>query len=90
MSLTEKNYGFSVGNHWVEVQGRNKAIHPKWSLIVDENVVDTITDTGKILLSTTIDNNNLEVLVNQGNFGDVKVKVMLGGKKIQEYGGFLA
>lgn len=90
MSLTEKKYGFSLGEHWVEVIGETKTVNPRWSLLVDKNIVDSKTKTGEFVLNATVDKSHLEVRVDQGSFGGVKIEVMLDDRKIQEHSGFLA
>lgn len=89
MSLTQKKYGFSVDGHWVEVLGETKTVHPKWSVLIDNETADTKNQSGEFQLSATIDGKNLSVNITQGNFGDVNVTVELNGAKIQEFSGFL-
>lgn len=89
MSLTQKKYGFMVGSHWVEVLGETKAVHPKWSVLIDGESADTKNLTGEFQLSATVDGKHLSVDIAQGGFGDVNVTVELDNSKIQEFSGFL-
>lgn len=89
MSLTQKKYGFSVDGHWIEVLGETKTVHPKWSLLIDDETVDTKNKSGEFQLSATISDKKLSVNITQGNLGDVSVTVELNGRKVQEFSGFL-
>lgn len=89
MSMTSKRYGFKVDEHWVEVLGATKAIHPEWSIVVDEQVVASQASTGKFQLETDIDGKALVAHIQQGTFGDVSVDVTLDGDTIQASSGFL-
>ncbi|WP_061712637.1 hypothetical protein [Kocuria palustris] len=89
MSMTSKRYGFRVDGHWVQVLGETKAVHPEWSIVVDDQVVASQAASGKFQLEADVDGKALVARIQQGTFGDVSVEVTLGGDTIQSTSGFL-
>lgn len=90
MSLTSKQYEFKVDGSWIEISGVTKAVNPEWSLLIDGNQVDTQRKSGEFELTGTLPNGKtLTAQINQGNFGNVELLVLLDGDKIQKLSGFL-
>lgn len=89
MSMISKRFGFRVAGHWVEVLGVTKAIHPEWSIVIDNQVVASQVASGEFQLEADVDGKALVARIQQGTFGDVSVEVTLNGDRIQSTSGFL-
>ncbi|QZY51942.1 hypothetical protein [Leucobacter tenebrionis] len=90
MSLTSKQYGFDVGGTWVEIRGVTKATNPEWSLVIDDEVVDSQKKTGEFALSGELPGGKmLTAHIDQGSLGNVDVLVTVDGVRVQKLSGFL-
>ena len=90
MSLTGKQYGFSIAGSWVEITGTTKAVNPEWSLLIDGVKVDSQRKSGAFELTGALPNGEtLTAQINQGSFGNVDLLVLLDGDRIQKFSGFL-